>query len=139
MSVFCAEARGTVLYRRTATTGVVVRRAPSVGTIPISIIVLFFASLRVASRRFACSASCARTSWLSDHSAAAASTAVRAKSAKIAKAHEEQQHHEWCPHVFTRGVVLPVDHAAPAHQAVPGDQRARGEDAHLDREARSTA
>ncbi len=27
MSVFCAEARGTVMHRRTATTGVVVRRA----------------------------------------------------------------------------------------------------------------
>ena len=47
MSVLCAEARGTVLHRRTATTGVVVRRAPSVGTMPISIIVLCFASLRV--------------------------------------------------------------------------------------------
>jgi len=47
MSVFCAEARRTVMHRSTATTGVVVRRAPSVGTIPISIIVLFFASLRV--------------------------------------------------------------------------------------------
>jgi hypothetical protein len=29
MSVFCAEARGTVLHRRTATTGVVIRRAPA--------------------------------------------------------------------------------------------------------------
>uniref|UniRef100_UPI00356925A8 hypothetical protein n=1 Tax=Gemmatimonas sp. TaxID=1962908 RepID=UPI00356925A8 len=47
MSVFCAEARRTVMHRSTATTGVVVRRAPSVGTMPISIIVLFFASLRV--------------------------------------------------------------------------------------------
>ena len=45
--VFCAEARGTVLHRRPATTAVVVRRAPSVGTIPVSIILLFFASLRV--------------------------------------------------------------------------------------------
>ncbi len=44
-----------------------------------------FPSLCCASRRFACSASFARTSWLSDRSAAAASTAVRAKSAKIAK------------------------------------------------------
>jgi len=82
-----------------------------------------------SSRLFACSASFARTSWLSDRAVATASTAVRAKSAKIAKAREEQQHHEWCPHVFTGGVVLPVDHAAPAHVAVPGDQRARGEDA----------
>gem|GEM_PF-3560721 len=38
-----------------------------------------------ASRRFACFSSFARTRWLSDRSAAAASTAVRAKSAKIAK------------------------------------------------------
>ena len=28
--------------------------------------------------------------------------------------------------MFTGGVVLPVDHAAPAHPAVPADQRARG-------------
>ena len=47
MSAFCAEARGAVMHRRTATTGVVVRHAPSVGTMPIAIIVLFFASLRV--------------------------------------------------------------------------------------------
>ncbi len=47
MSVFCAEARGTVVHRRTATTGVVVCRAPSVGPMPISIILLFSASLRV--------------------------------------------------------------------------------------------
>ncbi|WP_373065044.1 hypothetical protein [Gemmatimonas sp.] len=47
MSVFCAEARGTVLHRSTATTGVAVRRAPSFGTMPISIILLFFAFLRV--------------------------------------------------------------------------------------------
>ncbi|WP_373067658.1 hypothetical protein, partial [Gemmatimonas sp.] len=67
---------------------------------------------------------------------------VRAKSAKVAKvakAREEQQDNEWCPHVFTGGVVLPVDHAAPAHHAAGGDLRARGEDAPLDREARSTA
>ncbi len=47
MSVFCAEVRGTVLHRSTATTGVVVRRAPSVGTMPISIMLRFFASRRV--------------------------------------------------------------------------------------------
>jgi len=42
-----------------------------------------------ASRFFACSASFARTSWLSDRSVAAASTAVRAKSVKIAKTYGE--------------------------------------------------
>ena len=47
MSVFCAEARGSVMHRRTDTTALMVRRAPSVGTMPISIILLFFASLRV--------------------------------------------------------------------------------------------
>jgi len=73
-----------------------------------------FPSLCSASRRFACSASFARTSSLSDRSVAAASTAVRAKSAKIAKAREAQRHQEWCRHVFTGGVVLPLDHATPA-------------------------
>ena len=48
-------------------------------------------SLCCASRLFACSASFARTSWLSDNSEAASSTAVRAKNAKLAKAREEQQ------------------------------------------------
>jgi len=45
---------------------------------PISILLLCFA----------------RISWLSDRSAAAASTAVRAKPAKIAKTREEQPHQE---------------------------------------------
>ncbi|WP_373059729.1 hypothetical protein, partial [Gemmatimonas sp.] len=48
-----------------------------------------------ASRLFACSASFARTCRLSDSSEAAARTAVRAKSAKIAKAREAQQPQEW--------------------------------------------
>ncbi|WP_373069971.1 hypothetical protein, partial [Gemmatimonas sp.] len=42
-----------------------------------------------------CSASFARTCRLSDSSEAAARTAVRAKSAKIAKAREAQQPQEW--------------------------------------------
>ena len=47
MSVFCAEERGTFLHQSTATTASMVRRAAYVGTILISIIVLFSASLRV--------------------------------------------------------------------------------------------
>ncbi len=82
MSVVCAEARGTVTHRTTVTTGVVVRRARvrrrDAG----------LDQCCCASRLFACSASFARTNRLSDSSEAAARTAVRAKSAKVAKARE---------------------------------------------------
>ncbi|WP_373068092.1 hypothetical protein [Gemmatimonas sp.] len=49
---------------------------------------------------------------------AAASIAVRAKSAKIAKAREEQQHQEWCPHVLTVKTHIWI-----AKQGVPLDRQ----------------
>ncbi len=107
MLVFCAEARRTVTHRRTATTALMVRRAPVRWHDFLS---HHFAVLRVSSRLFACFACFASTSWLSDRSEAAAGPAVRAKSAKIAK----------------------------NSNTMNGVPTCSGEDAPLDREARST-
>ncbi len=102
MSVVCAEARGTVTHRSTGTTGGVVRHAwvrrRDAG----------IDQCCCSSRLFACSASFARTSRLSDNSEAAARTAVRAKSAKIAKAREAQQPQEWWFGAARSAGVMPV-------------------------------